>query len=158
VTFDIALAVGWGVVVAGLGAWLTDLSPWYYALHKPSWQPPDWLFGPAWTLILALASWSLFLAWRAADDRTDRLLILVQFGANGLLNMLWSFLFFRMRRPVLALIEVPYLWFSILTPILLLLPFSQTASLLLVPYLLWVSFAAFLNLTIVRLNRPLGPQ
>src|SRR3954454_21528090 len=53
VTVEILVAALWGVLVAALGAWLTDLSPWYYALRKPRWQPPDWLFGPAWTVILA---------------------------------------------------------------------------------------------------------
>ena len=78
------------------------------------------------------------------------------FLANGLLNIAWSPLFFTLKRPDWALIEVPFLWLSILAPIVLLAPLSGTASLLLAPYLLWVSFAAFLNLTIVRLNGPFG--
>jgi tryptophan-rich sensory protein len=65
-------------------------------------------------------------------------------------------MFFTLRRPDWSLIEVPFLWLSILAPIVLLAPISENASLLMVPYLLWVSFAAFLNLTIVRLNRPFG--
>jgi tryptophan-rich sensory protein len=156
VTAEIVAAVLWGVLVAGLGAWLTELSPWYYALKKPSWQPPDWLFGPAWTVILALASLAAFLAWRHAQDRTGRLLVAGLFGVNGVLNILWSPLFFTLRRPDWALIEVPFLWLSILAPIVLLAPLSHAASLLMMPYLLWVSFAAVLNLTIVRLNRPFG--
>lgn len=155
-TLEIGGAVLWGVLVAGLGAWLTKLSPWYYALRKPSWQPPDWLFGPAWTLILALASLSAYLAWRHAPDRGARLMVAALFLANGLLNIAWSPLFFTLKRPDWALIEVPFLWLSILAPIVLLAPLSGTASLLLAPYLLWVSFAAFLNLTIVRLNGPFG--
>jgi tryptophan-rich sensory protein len=153
---EIAAAALWGVLVAGLGAWLTVLSPWYYALKKPTWQPPDWLFGPAWTVILALASLAAFLAWRNAPDRGSRILIIGLFVANGVLNIAWSPLFFTLRRPDWALAEVPFLWLSILAPIVLLAPFGRTASWLLVPYLLWVSFAAVLNLTIVRLNRPFG--
>jgi tryptophan-rich sensory protein len=72
------------------------------------------------------------------------------------LNILWSPLFFKLRRPDWALIEVPFLWLSILAPIVLLAPISRTASLLMAPYLVWVSFAAVLNLTIVQLNRPFG--
>lgn len=155
-TADIVGAVLWGVLVAGLGAWLTELSPWYHALRKPAWQPPDWLFGPAWTVILALASLAAFLAWRHAPDRTGRLLVAGLFIANGVLNILWSPLFFKLRRPDWALIEVPFLWLSILAPIVLLAPISRTASLLMAPYLVWVSFAAVLNLTIVQLNRPFG--
>ena len=155
-TAEIIGAAAWGTIVAATGAFLTDISPWYRSLRKPSWQPPDWLFGPAWTLILALASLSAFFAWRSASDSGSRILIAVLFLLNGIANVLWSPLFFKLRRPDWALWEVPFLWLSILVPIVLLLPISRTASLLLVPYLAWVSFAAFLNLTIVRLNRPFG--
>lgn len=153
-TGEIVIAVVWGIIVAGVGAFLTELSPWYYALKRPSWQPPDWLFGPAWTIILALASLSLFLALRHSHDRDGRLLIVGLFVLNGALNIIWSPLFFKLRRPDWALAEVPLLWLSIVLPIILLWPISWIGSLLLLPYLAWVSFAAFLNLTIVRLNRP----
>ena len=153
-TTAIALAAAWGIAVAGCGAWLTDISSWYHAIRKPSWQPPDWLFGPAWTLILGLASYSAYLALRDAETPAGRTQIAGLFIINGLLNILWSPLFFRLRRPDLALLEVPLLWLSILSLIVELASISTTASLLLVPYLAWVSFAAFLNLTIVRLNPP----
>ncbi len=153
---EIVIAVVWGILVAGVGAFLTDISPWYHSLRRPSWQPPDWLFGPAWTVILALASLSLFLGLRHAQDRESRWLIGGLFVLNGVLNILWSPLFFKLRRPDWALGEVPLLWLSILAPIVLLTPISRTAGLLLVPYLAWVSFAAVLNLTIVRLNHPFG--
>jgi len=157
VTAEIVAALLWGVAVAGAGAFLTELSPWYYALRKPSWQPPDWLFGPAWTLILGLAALSAFLAWRNAPDSFSRLLVAGLFIVNGALNLLWSPLFFKLQRPDWALIEVPFLWLSILAPIVLLARFSPASSLLLLPYLAWVSFAAFLNLTIVRLNGTFWP-
>jgi tryptophan-rich sensory protein len=153
---ELAIEASWGVAVAGLGAWLTELTPWYYGLRKPAWQPPDWLFGPAWTVILALASLAAFLAWRNAQDPGTRALVVVLFVANGLLNIAWSPLFFTLRRPDWALAEVPLLWLSILAPIMLLAPVSAAASLLLVPYLAWVTFATLLNWTIVRLNRPFG--
>lgn len=149
-------AIFWGIAVAVAGARLTDLSPWYFALKRPSWQPSDWLFGPVWTVILTLASISLYLSWRNAPDTGSRVMIAALFVANGIANVVWSPLFFKLRRPDWALWEVPLLWLSILLPIVLLYPISRTASLLLVPYLAWVSFAAFLNLTIVRLNRPFG--
>jgi tryptophan-rich sensory protein len=153
---DILIAVGWGLLVGGMGAYLTDLSPWYYReLKKPRWQPPDWLFGPAWTLILALASLSLYLGLRGAPDAASRSAVIWLFVLNGLAHLGWSPLFFRLRRPDWALYEVSLLWLSILAPMLL--PHMPgTAVLLLVPYLSWVSFAAYLNLTIVRLNRPFG--
>jgi translocator protein len=154
VTSEIVVAVLWGVIVAGAGAFLTELSPWYHALRRPSWQPPDWLFGPAWTVILGMGSLSLFLGLRNSQHRDARSLILGLFLLNGVLNVLWSPLFFKMRRPDWALAEVPLLWLSILLPTIILWPVSWIGSLLLLPYLAWVSFAAVLNLTIVRLNRP----
>ncbi len=157
---DIVIAVGWGVVVAALGAFLTtNLSRWYReVLKKPSWQPPDWLFGPAWSLIFAFASLSFYLALRDSPNEDSRLMVIGLFVLNGFANILWSPLFFRLQRPDWALIEVPFLWLSILAPMVLLWPISSTASLLLLPYLCWVSFAAYLNLTIVRLNWPFGIQ
>jgi benzodiazapine receptor len=154
VTAEIIAAAAWGIIVAAAGAFLTELSPWYHALRKPSWQPPDWLFGPAWTLILGLASVSAFLAWHNAPDTGSRFLVAGLFLLNGVANVLWSPLFFKLQRPDWAVREVPFLWLSVLVPIVLLAPLSPTASLLLLPYLLWVSFAAVLNLMIVRLNGP----
>jgi len=142
------------LVVLGVGGWMTNVGPWYENLRKPSWNPPNWIFGPAWTVILGLAAWSGVLAWTEAASGSDQLLILSLFAINIVLHMLWSPLFFNLRRPDWALIEVPFLWLSIVLLMLGLAPFSTLASWLLLPYLLWVSFAAFLNLTIVRLNRP----
>jgi tryptophan-rich sensory protein len=140
------------VAVAGAGALLTQLGPWYFGLAKPSWQPPDWLFGPAWTLIFLLATISAVYGWRALRDARGRRLMVAFFLLNALCNMLWSLLFFTLHRPDLALLEVPALWASVLALIVLLWPRSRAAAVLLVPYLLWVSFAAFLNYTIVQLN------
>lgn len=155
---DIVIAVGWAVVVATVGAYLTDsLSPWYReVLKKPSWQPPDWAFGPAWSVIFALAALSLFLGLRDAPDSGTRSLIIGLFVVNGLANILWNPLFFWLRRPDWALVEVPFLWLSVLVPMLVLWPISTAAGALLLPYLCWVAFAAYLNLAVVRLNRPFG--
>ncbi len=144
------------IAVLGLGAALTEIGPWYRGLRKPSWQPPDWLFGPAWTVILGLAAWAGVLAWEGAPDESGRIRIIVLFAVNLTLHTLWSPLFFRWRRPDLAMIELPLLWLSILALIFGLAPFSATASWLLVPYISWVTFAGLLNLTILRLNGPFG--
>jgi benzodiazapine receptor len=140
--------------VAALGALMTDLGPWYVNLRKPSWQPPDWLFGPAWTLIFALCAISGYLAWRGAPNRGGRDGIIGLFALNGFLNVLWSTIFFHVKRPDWALVEVGLLWFSIVLMIVVLMRYSKTASLLLLPYLAWVTFAAVLNWSVVRLNSP----
>lgn len=144
------------ILVATLGATMTDIGPWYQSLNKPSWQPPDWLFGPAWTIIFALAALSGIFAWRDARSDRDREWIITVFAINGTLNVLWSALFFRMHRPDWALMEVALLWLSILVPIIVFARYSKVASALLLPYLAWVTFAAVLNLEIVRLNGPFG--
>ena len=138
-------------VVAGIGGAATDIGPWYFNLIKPAWQPPDWAFGPIWTLIYITTGIASVRAWRLGDElqRSNFLLALL---INCVLNVLWSVLFFKMQRPYVALIEVVVFWLSILPLILLPLRYSPRSSLLMLPYLAWVSVAAYLNLTIVRLN------
>lgn len=155
----IIVAVVVTILVLGIGGATTNVGPWYRNLRKPSWNPPDWLFGPAWTVILGLAAWAGVLAWRqAAGDSGLELRILVLFGINILLHGAWSPIFFNLRRPDWALLEVPWLWLSILALIIGLAPLSSLAAWLLAPYLVWVAFAAFLNWTIVKMNRPFGAR
>jgi len=150
----IAVAALAAMVVAGLGASATDIGPWYQALRKPSWQPPDWLFGPAWTLIYGLIALAGVLAWNAARDRRQRLNIVGVFALNALLNVGWSELFFNFHRPNWALIEVMAFWLSIVLLMVAAAAASHTAGWLLTPYLAWVTFAGVLNLAVVRLNTP----
>ena len=155
-TSTIVVAALCAIALAGAGGLLTEIGPWYRALRKPSWQPPDWLFGPAWTVILGLAAWSGALAWDAAATAGERTLVGVLFGANALFHLLWSPVFFKLKRPDWALVEVVFLWLSLVALIVGLAPISSLASWLIVPYLLWVTFAAWLNLAVVRLNAPFG--
>ncbi len=137
--------------VAGIGGAATDIGPWYFNLIKPAWQPPDWAFGPIWTLIYITTGIASVRAWRLGDER-QRSNFLLALLINCVLNVLWSVLFFKMQRPDVALIEVVVFWLSIVPLILLPLRYSPRSSLLMLPYLAWVSVAAYLNLTIVRLN------
>jgi tryptophan-rich sensory protein len=156
VTSTIVVAALILVAVAGLGGYMTDVGPWYRALKKPTWQPPDWLFAPAWTIILGCATWAGVVAWEAAADSAAQVRVAALFAVNGVFYSLWSPLFFRFRRPDWALVEVVFFWLSVLALTVGLAPISQTASWLLAPYLAWVTFAAYLNLTIVRLNPSFG--
>jgi tryptophan-rich sensory protein len=140
--------------VASIGGLATDLSPWYFALQNPTWKPPDWLFGPAWTVIFALIAVAGYKAWQAASDKKSRTRIVVLFAINGLLNVSWSVLFFTLKRPDWALVEVVFFWFSIVVLIVSVTPLSRAAGWLLVPYLTWVTFAGVLNLEVVQLNAP----
>ncbi len=148
------VAASAAVLVLAAGGLLTNIGPWYRNLRKPSWQPPDWLFGPAWTVIMTLVAVAGVLAWRAAGAPPRHSLLLVLFSINGALHVSWSLLFFRLRRPDWALLEVAAFWLSIVALVLVILPLSRLGALAMAPYLAWVSFASFLNWTIVRLNGP----
>ncbi len=152
----IAVATLLALILAGAGGLLTDIGPWYRNLRKPRLQPPDWLFGPAWTVILTMTAISGVLAWRGAHGAHQRAVVGGLFAANWLLHLFWSPLFFKFKRPDWALLENVFLWCSILALVIGLRPFSTTASWLVVPYLCWVTFAIWLNWAIVRLNAPFG--
>jgi translocator protein len=123
---------------------------WYQALEKPPWTPPSWLFGPVWTLLyiaIAVAGW---LAWR--EERRPFSAPMIAWGAQLILNALWSWLFFGLHRPGLAMVDIVLLLGAIVAFIVLARSRSAIASWLFVPYALWVTFAAALNFAIVRLN------
>ena len=147
-------AAGCALLVALLGGAATRIGPWYYALVKPAWQPPDWLFAPVWTTIYGLTALAGVQVWNHVWDPDKRLWIMGLFALNALLNVLWSELFFGMQRPDWAMSEVIPFWLSILGLMIVVFPISRLAGWALIPYLIWVWFAGFLNLAIVRLNGP----
>jgi translocator protein len=153
-TWALVGSSGVAVIVAIAGGVLTEISPWYDGLKKPSWKPPDWAFGPIWTVILILAAISAALAWDAAKDPGGRAAILLVLIINSGFNIAWSGIFFKMKRPDWALIEVAMLWVSIVVLIVVLGFYSTLAGWLMVPYLAWVSVASFLNYRIVEMNKP----
>ncbi|MEO1043813.1 MAG: TspO/MBR family protein [Pseudomonadota bacterium] len=150
----VTAAILWAIILGGAGGLLTEIGSWYHALRKPRWQPPDWLFGPAWTVILGLAAWAAVTGWTAATSDSERLSLVIVYAANFVFHFLWSPLFFRYRRPDWALVEVLFLWFSVAAMLFVTARLSLAAGLMILPYLLWVSFAAMLNAKIVQLNRP----
>jgi len=120
---------------------------WYATLQKPSFSPPNFLFAPVWTTLYILMGISLALILNK-KNKTAIIFFVVQL----VLNSLWSILFFGLKSPKLAFVEIIFLWLAILITILKFFKISKLAGWLFVPYLLWVSFASVLNLTIVRLN------
>jgi benzodiazapine receptor len=153
---EILVALAGVAVVAVAGGLMTDVGPWYESLRFPRLRPPNWLFGPAWTLIFALTAAAGVIAWNAAPDVGERRTLIALFVLNGLLNVGWSPLFFTLKRPDWAIIAVIPLWLSILALLMFVAPFSSTAAALLAPYLAWVTFAGWLNWRIVQLNAPFG--
>ena len=131
-------------------------SEWYYSiLKKPSWNPPDWLFPPAWTLLFLLMGTALYLVVQEWSAKTNVKGALTVFGVQLLLNLSWSAAFFGLHSPSKAFGVIVLLWLAIVLTIVKFRAVSPTAGYRLIPYLLWVSFASFLNFTIWQLNRGL---
>ena len=140
------------MLVAAVAAFSAQFDPgdWYAQLDKPSWNPPDWVFAPVWTLIyiaIAIAGW---LIWRAIGLAH---FVLPIWGLQLVLNALWSALFFGWHRPGLALLDLILLLILIVAFVVLARRRSVLASLLFVPYAVWVAFAGVLNLVIWRVNQ-----
>ena len=108
----VIIAAGVAIFLGAAGGLLTPIGPWYRNLRKPSLQPPDWLFGPAWTIILGLAGWAAYMAYTAATTDAQRTSVIILFAVNFVAHFAWSPLFFKYKRPDLALIEVVFLWTS----------------------------------------------
>lgn len=129
----------------------TSITTWYVTLNKPSFNPPNYLFGPVWTTLYILMGISLFLALNKAKDLEKNKIIFV-FSLQLILNFLWSFLFFKFQQLGLALAEILLMWFSILFMIIVFYKTNKLAALINIPYLLWVSFATILTYSIYTLN------
>jgi len=123
---------------------------WYAQLAKPSWNPPAWIFAPVWTLLYISIGISGWLVWR----RTGLLInaAFSCFAVQLVLNAAWSWLFFGLHRPALALVDIVLLWVSILVTLLLFWRETWQAGAVLIPYLAWVSFATLLNWALWRMN------
>ena len=155
---EIIVAAASVSVVAVIGGLMTDVGPWYESLRFPKLRPPNWLFGPAWTLLFILIAAAGVIAWESAADPAVRLWTVALFAINGVLNLFWSPLFFKLQRPDWALYELLLFWLSIVVLIVAVGQVSTFAAWLLVPYLAWVTFAGWLNWRVVQLNKPFGSQ
>ena len=139
------------VVAVALTASRFRPGEWYDALQKPPWTPPDWLFAPVWTVLylaIAVAGW---LVWRGRDGQSSTALSF--WVAQLILNGLWSWLFFGLHRPDLALLDIVLLDAAIVGFVMSALPISRLAAALFVPYGLWVGYATALTFSIWQANR-----
>jgi tryptophan-rich sensory protein len=147
-------AAGWLILTfatASLGArFMPD--EWYRRLKKPSWNPPNWIFAPVWTILYLLMAAAAWLVWRRYGFG-GALFPLILFVVQLLLNAAWTWLFFGRHRIRGALIDIVVLWIAILVTLISFWGLEPLADILLLPYLAWVSFAAFLTWTIWQLNR-----
>ncbi len=142
--------VGASLAAGAIGSMFTP-GAWYDSLAKPSWTPPGAVFGPVWTVLYLLMGGAAWLVWQRAGFRgagTALAVFLVQLACNAL----WSYLFFGLRRPDLALADIVILWTLILVATVLFWRQTRPAGILLLPYLAWVGFATGLNFAIWRMN------
>lgn len=131
---------------------ISAISTWYVFLVKPSFSPPNWIFGPVWTTLYLLMGISAFLIWRKGLRNKKVKRALSYFLVQLFFNFSWSLLFFGLHSPLLGLLNIILLLISIVLTIQAFYKISKVAAYILVPYLLWVSFATILNIAIVLLN------
>jgi benzodiazapine receptor len=138
--------------VAGSFFTFPSVGTWYAGLVKPSFSPPNWVFGPVWIALYALMGVALYIVWQKGPRKKEVRTALAVFGVQLLLNSLWSVVFFGLHLPSVAFFEIVMLWASIAATIFLFYGISRNAAYLLVPYFVWVSFASLLNFSIWMLN------
>ncbi|UCD57750.1 MAG: tryptophan-rich sensory protein [Candidatus Hydrogenedentota bacterium] len=150
---SLAGLVGWFMLTFAV-AWVgSRFSPgeWYGQLAKPSWTPPDWVFGPVWTLLYTLMAVAAWLVWKRGG-LSDASIPLILFVTQLILNGAWSWLFFGLKEPGLAFGEILVLWSAILLTLVAFWKANPAAGMLLLPYLAWSSLAVALNFCIWRMN------
>lgn len=135
-----------GLVTAGA------VEGWYMEIEKPSFNPPNSVFGPVWTVLYILMGFAAGLVWSNGTDDPQVRRGLLLYGLQLLLNVLWSLLFFGLKGPGLALVDITLLLLTIILCIRAFHPIDRWAAYLMVPYLLWVCFASVLNAAIWMLN------
>jgi translocator protein len=136
--------------VAVFGSFFTP-DAWYDSLRKPSFNPPDWIFAPIWTLLYAMMAVAASLVASMPPSRERRIAIALM-AIQLVLNGLWSLLFFGLHSPGIAFVDIAALWIAIVATIVAFNAVRPAAAILMVPYVLWVSFAVVLNGSIWALN------
>jgi len=151
----LSLAVFCGICLGAelLASMLTrpSVQGWYANLSKPPWTPPNWLFGPVWTLLYLMMALAAWLVWRQAGLAAAKV-PMAWFVIQLMLNVTWSGLFFSLRMPGAAFLEILLLWCAILATLIAFWRLTSLAGWLMLPYLVWVTYAAALNLAIWRMN------
>ncbi|MFA5112799.1 MAG: TspO/MBR family protein [Candidatus Margulisiibacteriota bacterium] len=152
ISLVIALVICFGAAALGSLATAPQIATWYAGINKPFFNPPNWIFGPVWTILYAMMAVAAWLVWEKGQNKKEVRSALLAFLAQLAVNVLWSFLFFVWHSLWGAYLGIIVLWLLILLTIIRFFKLDRTAGWLLVPYILWVSFASFLNLAVAILN------
>lgn len=151
IKFIAALAMSFAAGAVGSLATIPNIPTWYAALEKPFFNPPNWVFGPVWTVLYLLIGISFYLIWTAKTKQSKQTQYIL-FGIQVFLNGLWSLVFFGWHLPALAFVVIVFLLATIMTMIITYQKISATAAYLLLPYAAWITFASCLNIAIIMLN------
>ena len=148
------IAVTIPLVVGAIAGFFTSSSVngWFTTLNKPSFNPPNWLFAPVWTMLYIMMGIAFFLTWKSNAEPLLKKIAITLFFVQLACNFLWSFIFFYAQQPGWAFVDIILLWLMIIFTIFYFGKISAAAAWLLVPYICWVSFATILNYSIWKLN------
>ena len=148
IKFVLAIILCFAASAIGSIFTVSSIPSWYSTLIKPSFNPPNWIFGPVWTILYFLMAITLYLIWtKKKNVQAER-----WFYLQLILNAAWSVIFFGLHQPLIAFIIIILLWLSILATIFWARKTTKTGAYLMIPYILWVTFASVLNLMLVILN------
>lgn len=151
-----------GMICPNIGGWIGGYiakknMPWYESLKKPSWTPPNWMYGPIWTSVYSGIGYSSYMVWRDCGGFSGAALPLSVYGLNLSLNWAWTPIFFGTHNIKLALCEIALLWGSTVALGIVFYQAKPLAGYLILPYLIWTSFAAALNYVLYRDNKLTSP-
>ncbi len=150
----LAAAILFCLVAGSLGSLVTITGPgsWYETLQKPFFAPPNWVFAPVWITLFVLMGIALYLVWESGTEKREVKIAIGIFGVQFFFNIIWSFLFFYLRSPLLGLIDILILWVMIIVTIWAFYRVKKSAAYLLIPYITWVTLASALNGAIYFMN------
>jgi benzodiazapine receptor len=147
-----AILIPMTAAVIGSAFTTPEIPGWYESLNKPFFQPPNWLFGPVWTILYIMMGISAYLIWKRGLEREEIKNCFLFFILQITLNVLWSIIFFGLKELLFAFVELAFLWIAILVYIISAYKIDRRAAYLFIPYLAWVSFAGVLNFSVWLLN------
>jgi translocator protein len=154
-TIKLIIAIAIPLAIGAIGSYFTiaEINGWYTTIQKPSFNPPNGVFGPVWTILYILLGIALFLVWKSTAAASIKQYAIALFIIQLLANFFWSILFFNQHQIGWALVDIVFLWLSILFTIFAFAKINTLSAWLLVPYISWVSFAMILNYSIWVLNK-----
>lgn len=141
-------------LIGGIGSFFTfsSIETWYAFLEKPTLVPPNWVFGPVWTLLYLLLGISIFLVWEYCRDKKYFRVGVTLFGIQLVLNVAWSMIFFGVREPGTAFYIIFALIITAIANVSVFFTMKKSAGLIMLPYIAWIMFASYLNYSVAQLN------